>query len=535
MSSITTIAPLGAGALELAEGASGQVGTRAINQRVHPLYSTWAPRWEFYTQSYIGGPEYIAANLFQYFKEGNDEFIARVSRAYRENHSKRVVDLVNSYLFKEDAVRQTDNPLLNKVMENLDGKGAEACDYMKSVSQWASVNGRVYIVVDTKKPDEDEATGTYADTLKNMPYCYTVFPQNVLDIAFDDEGEVKWAIIRESYREDDDPHTAEAYFKFRYRLWEKGKWTLYNNAGTQLEEGETGLNCVPIVIVDNEEQDLYGGQSLIGDIAYLDRAIFNNWSRLDTIVCDQTFSQLIFPIEGLSADIISDPNLREQFLTLATNRVLLYSAAAQAQPAFISPDASQAEFVLRMIERQVKQLYSTLGLQAETATETTAASSGVAKAYDFDKLNKLLAGKADGLEHAEKRIYEICQEWLGIKTDVTVEYPDEFDVKSLADEVLLAESLTLLDISKTFNKEVHKIIVQKALPKATQATIDTINKEIDDKADAEELAMKSAAFPFDGQPGQGQMPGMMNKGMGQMDGKMPPKPQASKKQGNTAA
>ena len=71
----------------------------------------------------------------------------------------------------------------------------------------------------------------------------------------------------------------------------------------------------------------YEGQSLIGDIAYLDKAIFNNWSRLDTIVCDQTFSQLIFPVEGLPIqDVTNDHELIDQFIQLSTKRALLFSS-----------------------------------------------------------------------------------------------------------------------------------------------------------------------------------------------------------------
>jgi hypothetical protein len=323
-----------------------------------------------------------------------------------------------------------------------------------------------------------------------------------MDIAFKDDGSVKWALIKESKRDDDNPFESSGDVKDQFRLWIKGEWQLYNDKGEQIDSGDTGISVVPIAILDNEKKDQYSGQSLIGDIAYLDRAIFNNWSRLDTIVCDQTFSQLIFPIEGLPAEIAEDEELRKKFLTLATNRVILYSAMAQAAPTFISPDAGQADFILRMIERQVKQLYSSMGLKSEIGEEITQ-ESGVAKAYDFDKLNKLLASKADNLEQCENDLVKIFGAWLNITSlDCEIDYPDEFDVKTLADDIGTAQQLSLLDVSETFIKEVKKSVAMKVFPKAEEKLMKAIFDEIDAQEKPEEVAAKAGNFDFDNnQPG----------------------------------
>lgn len=478
----------------------GKEKNAAITARRHPEYSGMINVWDFFLQSYIGGEDYIRANLFKYFKEGVEEFAARIARSYRENHSRRVVDLINSYLFKEMPQRDYESPILEKFIKNADGKGNSLTHFMKSSSQFSAALGRIYIVIDKKSTPEDERTGTQADNLKVTPYCYIVYPQDMLDIAIDDFGNVKWALVREKARDGDDNfYTASETLKERYRLWEKGKWTLFNEDGEQIDSGSTDIDVVPIVVLDNEERSVYSGQSLIADIAYLDRAIFNNWSRLDTIVCDQTFSQLIFPIEGLLTEVAGDEELREQFMTLATNRVLLYSVQAGNPPAFISPDASQAQFILDMIQVQVKQLYASLGLQGEIATEAKR-ETGVAKAYDFDKLNKLLANKADNLEAAEERIFKIVKKWMGgISIEVIISYPDEFDTKSLVDELNITERVALLEIYNRLNRELGKNIAQKALPHAKKTIIEEINKEIDTLPDriTEESLLGE---PFDSRP-----------------------------------
>lgn len=473
-----------------------------ICSRRHPRYAEYSPSWDFFLSSYLGGPVYLNNHLFRYVKEGDKEFRARQERAFRENHTKRVVDLITSYLFKEEAERKSDSSMVAKFWKDFDGRGYPAVRFMKRASLFSSVLGRVYIAVDKRPLAEEEVTGTQADNLKSMPYCYMIYPQDMLDIAFDHMGKIVWAVVREWKRYDDeDPLTVQDVIEPQYRFWTRNEWVLFDKDMVAIDGGEHGLGRVPLVMLDNEEGDDYTGQSLITDIAYLDRAVFNNWSRLDVIVNDQTFSQLIFPVEGLPVDVVENKELRDKFLTLAQNRVLLYSAQATAKPEFISPDASQATFILGMIQTQVKQLYASIGLQSETSTETTT-QSGVAKAYDFDKLNKLLATKADNCEHAENEILDIFRRWMGgISAAANVEYPDEFDTRSLADEITLAQELTLMDISPTFTRELHKGVAAKVMPKADPKTIATINEEIDSKAEPADEAAKEPVFPFDDNSG----------------------------------
>lgn len=477
----------------------------SIVARRHPKYEDYVPRWEFWLKSYLGGEDYITkSNLFQYFKEGDDEFEARLLRAYRENHSRWCIDLINAYLFQQVISRKTSNATLQMFFNNMDGDNNNIDKKMRIFSQYASALGRIYLVVDKLAVPKEEATGTAADNLKAMPYVYKVHPQDMLDLAFDDYGDIKWALIKETTRDDDDPFAevnSTNGVLIQFRLWLPGSWMLFSEAGNKIDEGVTGIDVVPIVILDNEEHDSqYVGQSLIADIAPLDRAIFNNWSRLDTIVNDQTFSQLVFPIQGLPAGVYEDDNLRDKFLVMATSRILLYNGEGSSAPAFIAPDAAQAQFILTMIGQQTKQLYAMMGLQGESGTEVNN-QSGVSKSYDFQKLNKVLASKSKNLEQAEKAIIEIFNKWQGnLGIEAEIEYPSEFDVASLMDEVLLANQLALLNISKRFMSEIEKNIVMKALPKATEKVIKEIFTDIDDQALADEEAAKEARFAFDEQP-----------------------------------
>jgi hypothetical protein len=469
-------------------------GASVIGRR-HPLYDRMIPKWKFWLDSYeLTLEEYSSLYLYKNEKEGKEEFNERRSRSYHENHTKRVVDLVNSYLYKEKPTRRYDNKHIEGFVNNVDGTGTDIDQFLKTCSIYSSLLGRVYIVVDQRQ--NSTPTGTYLDTLESQVYSYMVLPQDVPDIAFDDQGRVKWAVVREWYRDDDDPFVSSGDMKERFRLWMPGKWFLFDDGGTVVEQGTTGFDTVPIVCLNNERsQNKYLGLPLVQDIAYLDRSIYNNWSKLDVIVNDQTFSQLIMPIESsILGSSIQDEKLREQYLQFSTKRVILYSSQAASKPEFISPDATQAQFILDMLKTQTRQLYASLGLEDDGSASggSTDSSSGQSKAHDFEKVNNMLASKADNIEQADKEIVELFKAWKDIASDYYVSYPDNFDTKSLQQEVLLAQELSLLDISDSFIREVNKRVVIKALPEMPTDLRDKIFKEIDEKPIISPDALNSA-------------------------------------------
>ncbi len=443
-------------------------------------YDDLAEAWDFYLQSYLGGIDYIEDNLFSYFKEGSTEFEERKDRAYRENHCRKIINIFNSYLFKENPNRSISNKNTMAILDNIDGKNHNINFFMADVNSYVSTLGRLYIMVDRPKTE----IKNNRDNLnpKNSPYAYMIFPQNVLDISFDNNGNINWMFVRETYRDDANPFKIKDE-EYRYRLWQKNGWMLFDKNGALIDEGILTLGYIPCIIIDNEDgNSLYNGRSDIEDIAYIDRSIFNNWSRIDTIVNDQTFSQLIFPIEGFSADVLQNTKLMEQYLTVGTKRVLLYSAQAGTTPEFISPDATQADFILDLVKSQTNQLYSLLGLSGEVAKESTAAS-GISKSYEFDKLNKKLAGKTTRLQSAEIQMINIIQDYLGVSSEFSVTYPSEFDTRSLFEEIAIAKDLATLNISNTFSKEMYSNIVNKLFANSDDKIKNTIKKEINKSID----------------------------------------------------
>lgn len=165
-----------------------------------------------------------------------------------------------------------------------------------------------------------------------------------------------------------------------------------------------GLGEVPVVLADNILTDeMYGSPSLIADIAYLDRAVANYLSNLDAIVQDQTFSQLAMPAQST----IPGEDIATKVQELGIKRIFTFDGQA-GEPMYISPDPKQAQLILDVVNRIIVEIYHTVGLSSERTQQDNVVSalntSGVSKAYDFERVNSLLAAKADSLEIIENKI-----------------------------------------------------------------------------------------------------------------------------------
>jgi hypothetical protein len=455
---------------------------RALITRRHPEYSDKMKHWEFLCATYEGGRDWFkAGNIFRYIKEGDGEYRDRVARCYRFNHSREVVDLLNKYLFKQNITRSTDAPESVKAFWDKSTKnGLGIRDFVRQAGKKASVSGRIGVVIDNNaqgdvvtKADEKEA-GV-------RTYGYIVSPTQLLDYDFDEDGDLNWILIQEVARDAADPFTSSGAQVERYRLWDKQTWRLFEERQigrsgktrvVEIANGEHGLGEVPVILHDHiiSDED-YAPQALIDDIAYLDRAVANYLSNLDAIIQDQTFSQLAMPAQN----VLPGEDNYNKLLEMGTKRIFLYDGEGGAQPFYLSPDPKQAQMILAVINKIINEIYHTVGLAGERTKQDNALgidnSSGVAKAYDFERVNALLQAKADSLEVLENRIVRLVALWNGEENKVDkplVSYPDNFDTRGLYDEFDIAARLMLVDAPKEVRQHQMEMVIDKLFPQLAE-------------------------------------------------------------------
>jgi hypothetical protein len=470
-----------------------------IATRTHPEYASFIREWLFYRSTYNGGRAWFKDNIFKYFKEGPDEYEERVERAYRANYTREVVDLINKYIFKADVARSEDaEPYIQDFWKNTTLQRRDIDHFMNIACKGSSIYGRVWIVVDSNATDKVKSVADKKKA-KARVYAYTLNPDDVLDLAYGVDGELEWVKVREFLRDDADPFSYSGEIKTQVRLWTRNAWYLFAEMPTDkddleawdiIDQGIHGLGIVPVTYLDhNESEDNYTSTSLIADIAYLDKAAANYRSNLDAIIQDQTFSQLVIPSEALTT--VEGDDLAEKLLEFGTKRVFLYaSGETNAAPEYIAPDPKQAGVIISVLNKIITEIYSSVGMGGERTKEDNATgidnSSGVAKAYDFERMNSLLSNKAKALEYCENRMIRIVRAWNKALKDTDevknyVTYSKDFDVRNLADEFDIANNLAIIDGPKTLRQQQMNSLVDKLYPQLKAQLRLEIEKDINEE------------------------------------------------------
>lgn len=501
---------------------------RALRRR-HPDYQDKILHWTFLNETYEGGRAWFIKNIFRYLKEGDQEFRDRLARAYRFNHTREIVDLVQKYIFKSsparnccDASKEVQNFWKNATLSGLD-----IDQFMRLVSTTSSIDGRVWVFTDTTKSDE-VLTVADAKAKGARVYAYIVRAKDVLDIGIDeDTGAVRWILVREYFRDDSDPINSTGKIEERYRLWTETDWALFRlvdkvqqsskaagqpdtfavmpptslnptttinsymtaaseaNDGLKVEvldRGAYDLGRLPCFPVDNVIGDnVYSAPSLIDDIAYLDRAVANYLSNLDAIIQDQTFSQLAMPAQG----VLPGDDKYDQLREMGTKRIFLFDGEGGVKPEYLSPDPRQVSVITQTINKIIHEIYHTVGMAGERTKQDNAVgidnSSGVAKAYDFERLNSLLTTKSASLQNAENMLVTMVDLWNKNKPSKEdfVKYADTFDVRSLFDEFTVAEKLALISAPDTIRRAQMRQVKDKLFPVQSKKDNEEMDKDLE--------------------------------------------------------
>jgi hypothetical protein len=161
-------------------------------------------------------------------------------------------------------------------------------------------------------------------------------------------------------------------------------------------------------------------------------------------------------------------------MEMGTKRIFLYDGEG-GEPKYISPDPKQAQMILAVIHKIINEIYHTVGLAGERTKQDNSLgidnSSGVAKAYDFERVNALLAAKADSLQSIENKIAALVALWNGEELaddQQFVTYPDDFDTRGLYDEFDIAARLALIEAPDSLRQEQMKAVIEKLFPQLSK-------------------------------------------------------------------
>jgi len=455
-------------------------------KETHPLYQQLSPDWEFYVDSYQGGDTYTrkSAYLFRHARETEHDYGDRLNRATFTNLVRKQVDIYSSFIFKEPIERQTDDALFREFENDADRKGTPLSQIMaEQVGKVGMIQGHTVTIVDLPSDATKSKTRRQDRTLGIRPYLRVYSPLEVVDWAIDANGSYLWVRVCETAADTSAPFASRVTPTKIYRTWTRTEFIVHNEDGQELDRGDHGLGEVPAVFTPAKEhlQYLEVGESVVVDTSILNRAIYNYQSLLDEFLYRQAFNILALPIDGET----TPEKIKSLTQALGTQKGLFFPAGT-SPPSYITPPSNPAEIIMQRIEDAHRELIEMAKLQDRKSTSSE--KSGIAHAYEFHESNSAFAKIAKNLEDGERKIIRLFYKWMNKdEVPVSITYPTDFNVTTLADTIDESLGLFSLNVSPTFNRLVKKRVVDETFPGLDEATDTKIDEEIDTTPDDNQL------------------------------------------------
>jgi hypothetical protein len=266
-------------------------------------YKAHAPHWRFMLRSYEGGPDYVNEDtLFKHPREVQQDYLGRVKRAYFSNYCQPLTDFVPEYIFSQDVERQAPAELKDAFEQfkiNCDRNGTALNTFMQIVGEDMRIFGMVYIMVDkpaipANRTGVDLSVAEAKDLGVDQPYFVLVRPLEVLDWRVSDLGNLIYLkrVQRTCNVEGEAFRDVERYTEWRADQIKISEIDVTDPKDPKLKRGTwtpNPLTVIPFIPVfykrSKSNRDL--GQSFLQDIAYQNRAVFNQTSLIDEFLYRQ--------------------------------------------------------------------------------------------------------------------------------------------------------------------------------------------------------------------------------------------------------
>lgn len=406
-------------------------------QQVHPGYSEYVYRWDYYMRSYMGAEEYRdGAYLRKYYGEDDspsDSYRQRLLDTALHNQAKVVVDTYRSFIFRNPPTRTmgplVDNEFAMRFVQDCDLDGTNITNFMREVSDMVSIYGGAW--VGTDRPAYRVDTAAQEAELDIRAYCTLYSPSNVLDWHYGRAVNGAKALDYVKVVEESNPgyDVIKCWYPDRVEIYTVSKSEIYTQgAGLQLAntlykadtvvrkyddileyaEYENPLGYVPFQhIADTRSFHKGIGTSDIGDVCDIQRSIMNKLSELYENI-------------RLSShpSIVAEPSAE---INGGAGAIIYVDEQTQIQPYLLQPTGASIDGIIAAIELDVEAIDNITYLKAVKA-KGGSPMSGVALQTEKALLNSKLSDRAAMLERAEYRIWRDWFAWQGI------EQPEEFEI-----------------------------------------------------------------------------------------------------------
>lgn len=446
---------------------SAKTADELILKRKHPTIRAREQQLFYNLLALYGGRPYVERRLSRFVGErkisweggtrSDGVFVTgRKEQAHVIPYPGRIAEKINQYLFAEPATRDGADA---DFLDNTDRDGQSVHQFFREVNSYLTACRWCWIGVDMPTVP-DGISVAQKEQMKVRPYWVAWRPDMVKDWRFDATGELEW-IITESIRLDNsDPRKAAVQVTVR-SLWTRGnKYDVWEDPISKtMKSQNTELSLkstIPIFPVGKPSPLPY----LWDDIESMNRTIMDLESVSRQNYFDRAFPQMYLPASTLASiqqlfDQGSPLDALEKVIGMNTPILL---APEDQTPGYIMPDGGNLEAIDRKTERLRTELYTSVGLMLRS--ESRAAQSGEAKAWDFLEVEQLMKDRALMLEEAERRAIEISKEWDSSFKEYNPQWPKKFSIRDFAADIASLIDLTAVPMPEGMSKELLKKLLE---------------------------------------------------------------------------
>lgn len=371
-----------------------------------------------------------STRLVQHPRESSAKFAGRNALATYENHLRTACKRFVSFLCRRRPKREgADAPLVQLLLQDADLRGTALNNFLVPAAAMLKALGSVLVVLD--EPQGDPAVSLQDQIARRrVPYVRLADPSSVISYRLDPDSGQFVSVTLESVEWWDDEETLVE------RDYTTTGWRV-RKSGTDkvLAEGAHSYGVCQVLYATESgaEFPVIGEYAQIADMSL---RLFNARSERDDILRGQTFSILTMQVPPEHTHTFDASKVSA---TIGTHSMLVHTGDA---PAFIAPDSGPAEVYAQTIaelEQSIRRV------SMDDSTEQSAQpESGIARRMRFEQLNADVSSLAQQLLLLEMRIWALFHRATGSGGDVTVAWPDDFN---LADVQAELDILTTMQLS----------------------------------------------------------------------------------------
>ena len=430
---------------------------------VHPEYENHIQRWNFLSNSYMGGHEYrLGKYLTRYVYESDAEYMQRLLSTPLDNHVKNIVHTYNSFIYRNAPMRDygsmSSNPELDDFLEDADLEGRTWNAFMRDVNIQSTVYGHTLVLLDRPQSTAGTKAQELAQGIRTYAVHYTA--PNILDWEFSrlPSGHYELTYLKLLEIQNRAYGYATEYY---VREFTKDTVTLSVFSPEKkkqemevIQETPNELGVIPAVFVYAQRSPTKGiGISDVGDIADTQQQLINMASEVEQLIRLQNHPSLVMQ-NGVDAAagagaIITMPQEQDPGL----------------KPYLLQPSAQSIEGILGSMQHHIQAIDRMAHMGALRAIETRQ-MSGAAMAAEFTLLDSKLAEKAKNLEVAEEQIWRLWAMWQGGAFDGKIKYADTFHIRDKSMDMDLLEKAartnpTDVRVRQAIDKKILELILDE--------------------------------------------------------------------------